>query len=138
MLKFRPLVVGGWGGGIRVFYGRFENNPLSCDSNRRVSQIRRKLFAFFTLKMTSRRVFRDISYFKQGLHVLVVDHIPLTYEMTPGFKHRLQYSLGANKKVLFWFKPFTVLRSFTLSADQQSLSRKRQSRARPWNICGRN
>ena len=31
---------------------------------------------------------RDISHFKQGLHVPVVDHIPLTYEMTPGFKQQ--------------------------------------------------
>lgn len=36
-----------------MFYGGFENNPLSCDSNRRVPQMWQKLFPFFTLKMVS-------------------------------------------------------------------------------------
>ena len=31
---------------------------------------------------------RDIGHFQQGIHVPVVDHIPFTYKMTPGFKQQ--------------------------------------------------
>ena len=43
-------------------------------------------FSLFLSEDDYRTGCRDISHIQQGLHVPVVDHIPLTYKMTPGFK----------------------------------------------------
>ena len=47
----------------------------------------RKFLSFFS-EDDYRTGCRDISHFQQGLHVPVVDQIPLTYKMTPGFKQQ--------------------------------------------------